>query len=71
MLLGQGQGPFEAVACIDQQLTQFAQTLKETFADKLPGEIEKIKKLRKYGRPKNATVYKSDVSQGARLQSRR
>jgi hypothetical protein len=24
------------------------QSLKETFANKLPGEIEKIKKLRKY-----------------------
>jgi citrate synthase len=25
-----------------------AKSLKETFADKLPGEIEKVKKLRKY-----------------------
>jgi hypothetical protein len=27
------------------------QSLKETFANKLPGEIEKIKKLRKYVLP--------------------
>lgn len=26
----------------------FPQTLKETFAQKIPGEIEKIKKLRKF-----------------------
>jgi len=26
----------------------FVQSLKDTFADKIPGEIEKIKKLRKY-----------------------
>jgi 3-polyprenyl-4-hydroxybenzoate decarboxylase len=25
-----------------------AQSLKETFAEKIPGEIEKVKKLRKY-----------------------
>jgi hypothetical protein len=24
------------------------QSLKDTFADKLPGELEKVKKLRKY-----------------------
>lgn len=34
------------------------QTLKETFAQKIPGEIEKIKKLRKFvdnvGRPPTA-----------------
>ena len=29
-------------------LTHQLQSLKETFAAKLPGEIEKIKKLRKY-----------------------
>lgn len=29
-------------------LTAQLQSLKETFAAKLPGEIEKIKKLRKY-----------------------
>lgn len=27
------------------------QSLKETFADKIPGEIEKVKKLRKYVPP--------------------
>lgn len=29
-------------------LTPSQQTLKETFADGLPAEIEKVKKLRKY-----------------------
>ena len=32
------------------------QSLKETFADNLPGEIEKVKKLRKYARHANNTL---------------
>lgn len=34
-----------------QSLIHQSQSLKETFAAKLPGEIEKIKKLRKYAPP--------------------
>jgi hypothetical protein len=29
-------------------LITIGQSLKDTFADKIPGEIEKIKKLKKY-----------------------
>ena len=36
---------------ICRSLTAFPQSLKETFADKLPGEIEKVKKLKKYCLP--------------------
>lgn len=32
-------------------LTSWLQSLKETFADGLPAEIEKVKKLRKYVDP--------------------
>lgn len=39
-------------------LTDQLQSLKETFAAKLPGEIEKIKKLRKY-----APIPETSVSQ--------
>ncbi|KAG9384627.1 Citrate synthase mitochondrial [Pyrenophora tritici-repentis] len=36
---------FNGLRCYSSKTT----SLKETFANKLPGEIEKIKKLRKYG----------------------
>ena len=48
-------------------LTYHSQSLKDTFADKLPGEIEKIKKLRKgYGSKVIGEVTLDQVYGGAR-----
>ena len=44
-------GPHHPPELYQQSLIHQLQSLKETFAAKLPGEIEKIKKLRKYAPP--------------------
>jgi len=48
------------------------QSLKETFAAKLPQEIEKIKKLRKWVNRQQATETHSDIiDKGVRIEGRR